>query len=211
MADCIVDAATGKSNWVFETGTGIKGTAAIAAGLTVVGGCDEMLHVIKLADGTKRKEVAIGAPMLGSVAMAGARAYVGHYENVFLCVDLEKGTNLWTYRDRAFPFVSSPALLKDRVIFGGNDKRLHCLNPDNGEVRWTFATRGKVESSPVACGDKVVFGSDDGRVYVASLAEGKELWSYEIGQPVSSSPAVADGKFVIGSDDGSVYCFGVKN
>ena len=79
-----LDAGTGRSNWTFETGTGIKGTPAVAGGLTAVGGCDAMLHVIALKDGTKLKEIEIGAPMLGSVAMTTNRAYVGHYENVFL-------------------------------------------------------------------------------------------------------------------------------
>ena len=68
-----VDAATGRSNWTFETGTGIKGTPAVADGLTAVGGCDAMLHVIALKDGTKVKEIEIGAPMLGSVAMTTNR------------------------------------------------------------------------------------------------------------------------------------------
>ena len=119
-------------------------------------------------------------------------------------------TNLWSYRDRAFAYVSSPAVLGDRVLIGGRDKRLHCLRTKDGEALWTFGTRGKVDSSPVICDGKVVVGSEDGRLYLVSLADGKELWSYEIGQGLTASPAVADGKVVIGSEDGSVYCFGVK-
>ena len=99
---------------------------------------------------------------------------------------------------------------EDRVLFGGRDKKLHCVNRADGKPIWSFATRGKVDSSPVVCGDKVVFGSDDGRLYLVSLADGKELWSHEIGQAIESSPAVADGKIVIGCDDGTVYCFGTK-
>src|ERR1051325_3349841 len=141
---------------------------------------------------------------------AGGRAYFGHMENEFVCVDLEKGTNVWSYRDRAFPYYSSPAVTSNRVVFGGRDKRLHCVNRADGKPVWTFPTRGKVDSSPVICGDKVVVGSDDGRLYVVSLDKGKELWSYEIGRPIGSSPAVTDGKVVIGSDDGNVYCFGAR-
>ena len=145
-----------------------------------------------------------------SVALADGRAYFGHYENQFLCADLKSGSNVWTFRDRQFPYFSSPAVTPERVVFGGRDKMLHCLNRADGRSVWSLATRGRVDSSPVVCGDKVVVGSDDGRVYLVRLSDGKELWSYEIGQPVGSSPAVADGKIVIGSDDGSVYCFGAK-
>ena len=205
-----LDAATGKSNWVYESGNYINGSPAVFDHQTVFGGCDAMLHVISLADGQQVKEVDAGAYIAASVAIADHKAYIGHYENAFLCIDLQKGTNLWTYRDRQFPYFSSPAVTSDRVVFGGRDKQLHCLNRNTGERIWQFPTRGKVDSSPAICGDKVVVGSDDGRLYIVSLSSGKELWSYEIGQPVGSSPAVADGKVVVGCDDGDVYCFGAQ-
>ncbi len=243
-----VDAQTGKSNWVYETGNYINGSPAVADGKTVFGGCDGLLHVISVADGKQIKEIEAGAYVAASVALAGNRAYFGHYENEFLCIDLSEGrapqvpnkasqvpenanekngtrgtrpsekpenseTNspiLWRYKNRDFPYMSSAAVTADRVVVGGRDKLLHCLNRETGQKIWTFATQGKVDSSPVVAGDKVVVGSDDGRVYLVSLADGKELWSYEIGQPIDSSPAVADEKFVIGSEDGYVYCFGEK-
>ena len=206
-----VDAATGRSNWVYETSNYINGSPAVADGETVFGGCDAVLHVISLADGKQIKEVEAGAYVAGSVALAGGRAYFGHFENQFLCVDLKTSEKVWTYRDREFPFFSSPAVVGDRVLIGGRDKRLHCLNRADGRPMWSFAARGKVDSSPVVCGDIIAIGSDDGRFYLVSLKDGKELWSFEIGQPIESSPGVADGKIVIGSNDGSVYCFGVKS
>ncbi len=56
-----------------------------------------------LKTGTKTKEIDGGAYIAGSVSIADGKAYFGHYENEFLCIDLEKGTNLWTFKDRAFP------------------------------------------------------------------------------------------------------------
>jgi outer membrane protein assembly factor BamB len=230
-----VDAATGKSNWVYESGNYINGSPAISNGKTIFGGCDGLLHVISLADGKQVKEIEAGAYVAASAALAENRAYFGNYGNEFLCVDLSKDVPvadpakeknvrtrpsenggdeipnvIWRFRDKEFPYFSSAALTKDKVLFGGRDKRLHCLNRETGEQIWSFATQGKVDDSPIVAGEKVIIGSDDGRVYVVSLKEGKELWSYEIGQPVDSSPAVADGKIVIGCDDGNVYCFGGK-
>ena len=125
-------------------------------------------------------------------------------------MDLKAGKQVWSFRDREFPYFSTPAVTKDRVIFGGRDKLLHCVNRETGDSIWSFSTRGKVDSSPVVCGDKVIVGSDDGRLYIVSQKEGKEIWSYEIGQAIESSPAAANGKIVIGSDDGNVYCFGAS-
>lgn len=202
-----IDLSTGKSNWVYETGNYINGSPAIFEGQTVFGGCDAILHVIGLGNGAKIKEVEAGAYIAGSVALADGHAYFGHYENAFLDVNLNEGKVAWTYKDRAFPYFSSPAVAGDRVVFGGRDKRLHCVKRKTGEAVWTFATRGKVDSSPVIAGTRVVVGSDDGRLYVVNLEDGKEVWNYEIGQPVGSSPAVVRGRIVVGADDGSVYCF----
>lgn len=205
-----VDAVTGRSNWVYETGNFINGSPAVANGRTVFGGCDALLHVIALTNGTQVKEVDAGAYVPASLAFVDDMVYFGHAENEFHAVNLAKGTNLWIYRDRSFGYFSSPAVTKDRVIFGGRDKRLHCVKRETGEAVWTFSTRGKVDSSPVVCGDKIVVGSDDGRLYLVALKDGAELWSHEMGQALDSSPAVADGKVVIGSNDGAVYCFGQK-
>ena len=206
-----VSAATGQSNWVFETSNFVNGAPAVgggAGGVTAFGGCDGLVHVVRLADGSKVAEIEAGAYIIGSAAILGGYAYVGHYENEFLAIDLRKGEVAWRYRDRNFPYEGSPAVTADRVVFGGRDKRVHCVERATGKAVWTFATRGRVTSSPVVAGDKVVVGSDDGRVYLLSLADGQERWSYEIGQPVQGSPAVVEGRFVIGADDGTLYCFG---
>ncbi len=204
------DAVTGKTNWVYATGNYINGSPAIGDGVTAFGGCDAIVHVVDAIAGRKVREVEAGAYIAASGALVDNHLYVGHYENAFLSVDLKEGKVEWTYRDRGFPYLSSPAVTADRVLVGCRDKRLHCLNRTNGEAVWVFPTRGKVDSSPVVAGDSVVFGSDDGRIYQVSLADGKELWSYEIGQPVQSSPAVVDGNLVLGAADGVLYCFGAK-
>ena len=95
-----------------------------------------------------------------------------------------------------------------RVVFGGRDKRLHCVQRSDGKEVWSFPTRRKVDGSPVIVGEKVVFGSGDGWVFVLSLKDGSELWSYEIGRPIMSSPAVVDGHILVGANDSRLYCFG---
>ena len=70
--------------------------------------------------------------MAASAAVVDGKAYLGHYENEFFCVDLKEGKRVWTYKDRSFPYFSSPAVAGDRVVFGGRDKRLHCVRRDTG-------------------------------------------------------------------------------
>ena len=205
-----VDAESGKAVWTYQTENFINGAPAIAEGKAVFGGCDGILHVVSLADGKMLRELKIGAYIASSASLLGGRAFFGHYENRFLSVDITQGEVTWSYGQNNFPYFSSPAVTEDRVVFGGRDKRLHCVQRASGKPVWTFATRGHVNSSPVICGNKVVAGSDDGRLYIVSLDQGKEVWSYEIGRAVSGSPAVAGGLVIVGSEDGCVYAFGMK-
>ena len=111
----------------------LPGSPGVAEGKTVFGGCDGQLHVLLLADGKQIKEIEAGAYIAGSVALADERAYFGQFENEFLCVDLEKGEKAWAFRDRNFPYFASPAVTKDRVVFGGRDKLVHCVNRQDGK------------------------------------------------------------------------------
>lgn len=206
-----LDAKTGKQQWKFECQERINGTPAVVKGRTLFGGCDAMVHVIHLAKGKEEKAVESTDPIAASAAAEGDRVYVGSMGSQFLCFDVKAGKMLWKYEDRPFNYESSPALTKDRVLFGGQDKRLHCLNSADGAVRWVFNTKGQVNSSPVVCGNRVLVGSNDGKIYMVSLNNGKKVWEYETGDAVTASPAVAGGKVVIGSEDGFVYCFGAKN
>ena len=194
----------------YETENYVNGAPAVVDGKAVFGGCDGVLHIVSVSDGKHIDEIEIGPYIAGTVAAAGTRAFVGHYEGGFLCADLADGEIVWEYGESEFPFFSSAAIGKDRVVFGGRDKRVHCVRRDNGKGLWTFRTRGQVDSSPVICGEKVVAPSADGRLYVLGLADGKELWSFELGEAVIGSPAVAAGKIVVGCEDGRVYAFGAK-
>jgi outer membrane protein assembly factor BamB len=205
-----LNAKDGKKIWEYGCDQPINGSPALSGRRTMFGGCDGLLHLIDIVKGKRQKAVDVQSYVAGSVAADAGRAYVGHSGSEFLCIDLKTEKVVWTYKDRLFSYEASPALTKDRVIFGGQDKRLHCVRRDNGKVVWTFSTRGQVNSSPVVCGGKVIVGSNDGRLYIVRLKDGKLLSSFETDDGITASPAVVDGKIIIGSEDGTVYCLGAK-
>ncbi len=207
-----LEAATGKLNWSYETDNYINGTPATDGVHVVFGGCDELLHILSISDGTEAGEVWAGSYIPGSAAFVENRAYLGHYDNKLVCIDTDEKKIVWEYEDKDHPdaFFSSPAVGKDRVLIGSRDGYLHCVNRKNGEKIWVWQSRDDIDSSPVISGDKVVVASMDGRLYVVDLKNGKEIWSYEIGAAIFGCPAVAGGFIVIGADDGRVYVFGEK-
>ena len=203
-------AESGKLNWTYETGYYINGAPATDGKVVVFGGCDEILHIVSVYDGSKKGEVLAGSYIAGSAAIVANRAYLGHYGSKLVCIDLSDQEIVWEYENEknGDAFFSSPAIGEDRVLIGSRDYFLHCVNRETGQMIWMFRTLDEVDSSPVIAGDKVVFGSADGRIYVLNLDDGKKVWSYEIGAAVSSCPAVAGGKIVVGAEDGRVYAFG---
>ncbi len=206
------DAKTGERVWTYATDNYVNGTPAVLGDRIVFGGCDAALHVVSAATGEGLAKIELGPEchVAGSVALADGRVYFGHYGNEFACWDLASGAKVWGYGDGRQAFFSSPAIGADRVIFGGRDKKLHCVKKSDGTPLWTFPTRRKVDGSPVLVGDRVVFGSGDGRLYVLAAEDGEELWSYDLGKSIFSSPAVCDGTIAVGCADGRLYAFGAK-
>ena len=203
---------TGKVVWTHQTDNYINGTPTLfPSGEVVFGGCDSVIHVLSAADGKELRKIESDAYIAASVAVADGIGYVGTYGNQVLAFTPVDGAVLWRYRDRNFPYFSSAAIAGERLVIGGRDKQLHCIERATGQGLWKFRARGVIDSSPVVFGDAAVVGSEDGRLYCVEISDGRERWVYEIGAPVTASPAVGEGRRVVGAEDGSVYAFDLTN
>ncbi len=205
----------GTEHWKRETGDRINGSPAIAGNITFVTGCDQHLRAVNIETGEEEFDLELGHFMIASPCVDKYMLYVGTHESDFLAINLETQEVVWRFKDEAreFPIHSSAALTDDLVIFGGQDKLVHCLERKTGKEIWKFATRGQVNSSPVVVGGNRVFvGSNDGYVYEVSLNDGKQRWKAKLGRSVSASPAVGEGCLVIGAEgsEGEIHCFGAK-
>jgi outer membrane protein assembly factor BamB len=200
----------GKLIWTFTTPTYVHGTPAVSAGVAYVSGCDEVFHGVRLSDGEEVVQFPAGGPTGASPALIGGVAWFGNFNNEVVAADVVRKRTLWRYHNPAaqYPFYSSAAAAGDRIVLGGRDKLVHCLNAKTGKPIWTFRTKARVDSSPAIANGRVYVGSSDGHFYVLDLDAGKELWDFEAGAPLTASPAIAGGRVVIGSQDGRLYCFG---
>ncbi len=203
-------ARTGAVHWKFRTTNYVHCTPGVSEGLTFIAGCDEVFHAIRISDGKEMFQVSSGGYNAASPAIAGKAAYFGTFNNEVVSVSLTSHRVLWRYQhpERHFPFYSSAAVLNGKVVIGGRDKIVHCLDAKTGKKIWTFATNARVDSSPAISSGRVYVGSNDGRLYVLDLASGKKLGEFNAGAPLSASPAIAAGKLVIGSQDGKLFCLG---
>ena len=148
-----VNAKTGKVVWTFETQNYVNGVPTISEGkYVVIGGCDSVLYVIGLEDGKLVRSVEVEAPIAASVSVSDGIGYVGNMDRAVMAFDLKTGDIVWNYRQKSFPYFSSPAVTKTQVIIGGRDKGLHCINRISGKQDWRFSARGRIDSSPVVLG-----------------------------------------------------------
>jgi outer membrane protein assembly factor BamB len=168
---------------------------------------------LRAIDATTGKQIfalPLGSYTGASAAVRDNHAYVGTFGNEVLAIDIRSRSAQWSYKDltRSFPYYSSAAVTADRIVLGGRDKMVHCLQRSTGKQLWTFPTRARVESSPLITGNRVFVGSNDGLLYELDLSTGKKTWEFTAGAPLSASPAAVKGYLVIGSQDGMLYCFG---
>jgi outer membrane protein assembly factor BamB len=205
-----LSARTGTVLWKFRISGPVHCTPSISAGLVFISGCDETFRAIRISDGKESFSVASGGYTGASPALEGNMAYYGTFSNEVLGVDRRLHQIVWRYEhpERQFPFYSSASIMEGKVVLGGRDKLVHCLDASTGNSIWTFQTNARVDSSPAIADQRVFIGSNDGRFYVLDLRTGRKIWDFEAGAPLSASPAIGEGRIVIGSQDGRLYCFG---
>ena len=204
-----VDAKSGKLVWKHTIEDQIRCSPTLIDNLCFVAGCDGRLHVINVDTGKKASDVEIMSPTGSTPAAEGHFVYFGTEGGEVLCIDWKASKVAWRFQTRRnASFRSSPAITDEVVLIGGRDKRLHAIGKGDGDEKWSYLAKHRIDSSPVVAGDRVFFGSSDGRVQAVSLKTGKAVWTYEAGGGFTGSPAIADHRLVIANDDGVVYCFG---
>ena len=204
-------AEKGSLSWKFETGGPINSTPAIEGNRTAVTGCDEILRVVNLDTRREDFQLEMKSYTAASPVLDKGKLFVGTFANEVIAVDLFARKPIWSYSHprKKFPYASSAAFDGTRLVVGGRDKMVHCIDAAKGESIWTFPTKARVESSPVIARNIVMCGSSDKNLYWLDLANGKEIWRYESDGAFTASPALAHGRVVVGASNGLVYCFDV--
>ncbi|MGV3530143.1 MAG: PQQ-binding-like beta-propeller repeat protein [Flavisolibacter sp.] len=107
----------------------------------------------------------------------------------------------WTYHSSA-NVISTPAVVKDLVVFGNQSGEVEALDLATGKKRWTVNVKAPVFSSPAISGNHIVFGTTDDYVYSLS-PKGEINWKYKTGKSVLGSPVIDGNKVFIGGSDHS--------
>ncbi|MFC7074552.1 PQQ-binding-like beta-propeller repeat protein [Halovenus rubra] len=200
-----VDPGSGDVLWEDEKGRPTDhphSTPAIdpEAGMMALGSNDGMLYgweypslEFKWTFETEPQNETDGEIKEPILAYDGA-AFFGSWDRNIYRVDLESGTEEWSFETGSLSMVG-PAVdpTRDEIYAGSHDGYLYALDAQTGKERWRFETDRPLTGCPTVCQNRIVFGSKDQTLYALETETGEEVWHVDHDGVVTSTPLVLDG------------------
>lgn len=215
------DALDGRRLWQFQRPgdalTLAQAGVLMAARNQIVVGQGGRLLALDALRGTVNWDVAIGTPrgtneverladLVGPAVRVGERVCARAFQNAVGCVDLARGTLLWT---RPVGGMAAVAASTERVVGGDGSDRVSAWNAATGEMAWTnerLLHRGL--SGALAVGSSVVFGDSEGWLHVLSQADGAlQLRLSTDGKPVLGTPLLHEGLVLAATRSGGLFAY----
>ncbi|MCI0697104.1 PQQ-like beta-propeller repeat protein [candidate division KSB1 bacterium] len=105
--------------------------------------------------------------------------------------------------------------LGDRIFAVTQNDELICLNVQNGQRDWAFAStyagnQPDLGHSPALAGDQIFFGGRDGIVYALAANTGKLLWKRKLDGALSASLRTFENHVYAGVAGGRIYALNTK-
>ena len=208
--------------WQYSTGSGIVSSPAVADGVVVFGGRDNLVRALKESDGTLLWSFTSGDPsadgIYASPCVEKGKVYVPSSEGKIYCLRLSDGSFVWDYWTGGADF-SSPLVVPSGIPLGITNtmyvgsgypnNKVMAINALTKQLVWEKPLEQIVYSSPAypQGGNKVIVGCDSGRYYALDKTNGAEIWSYSTGGNVLLSSPLVIGNSVYLLPGGANYNF----
>ncbi|XP_049911381.1 beta-alanine-activating enzyme [Epinephelus moara] len=208
-----LDLTTGSLLWERVLGDRIEASATVSrcGSLVVIGCYDGCVYFLcatsgetcwKFETGDAVKSCPAVDPLTGLVI-------VGSHDGHVYALDPKVQQCVWRRHCGGGAVFSSPYLHTSlrRLYAASLGGHLLSLNPDSGEVLWSYRRDTPFFSSPNASSGQVVIGSVDKNICCFSNS-GTLVWQFLTEGPVFSSPCVTPDRqrLLCGSHDGRLYC-----
>lgn len=172
----------GKNKWSRRLPGKIFSTPCVSGRFLVVGCTDGGIYCLDASDGSLIWKHEAGRSVLSSPALYDGKIYIGASDGVFRALNLRTGKLLWEF-DGVEGFVEClPHVDSEQVVFGSWGNMLYSLNPETGELQWTWkCDKPSRMYSPAACNPvkssgRIFIAVPDRRVYVLDAHTGKQLF-----------------------------------
>lgn len=116
-----------------------------------------------------------------SPTVVGNKVYYSLGPRVY-CLDLMSGNQRWRF-PVAEPiegaFRSAPILYGDTMILAGDNQIIYGVNPETGDLKWTYNSPSRVVGQPVLVGKFLVAAQNDNKLIAIYADSGKDAWETE--------------------------------
>lgn len=139
----------------------------------------------------------------------GNRLYVGSKYGIY-AISRSGGLELWLYPTGS-PVSASPIIYNDWLWTASEDGKVHAIDANTGELRWTFQT---AEHKPITASPTFYAGiasllyvaSTEGTLYCINAATGTEIWHHNsLGKIYAGPTSSLPGYMYVLSADGNLY------
>jgi len=207
-----VEAANGQLVWSFKTDDIIEAPPLVLEGKVFFGSSDFFFYALSAATGELVWKVETDDKILGGANFTrsdeGLRILVGSYDTHLYCFDPKSGATVWKYETENY-VNGTPAILDDRVVFGGCDAILHVVSAATGKATETLQLGSEchVAGSAALADGKAYFGHYGNQFVCIDLAAKKQVWAYDSPRHAFfSSPAIGVDRIVFGGRDKKMHC-----
>ncbi len=216
-----VEKATGAPRWKYDaTRDGgqpeFHGAPLVAGDLVTLASDDRgpegvgYVYAIEASSGSIRWKTGIGRGSMADLVRQEGRLYAVTLDDVLVALDLANGKEEWSFRagpalDPTFLNVqNAPAVLADRVCFGGADGVLYALSPASGAVLWKNVIGSRILTPVVTASDGLYLGTRDGRLLLAQTSDGSVRAQIQTGQiPVGPLAVAGESVLIYGAEGDS--------
>lgn len=132
-------------------------------------------------------EFETDAEIKGTIPAYAGGAFVGSWDGHFYRLDLEDGTETWSFETGAVT-MSNPGIDPETgiVYVGSDDRYVHALDTDTGEELWSTYVDGHIIGSLTVTADAVLVGSYDTHLYALEKDTGDVRWKIKNNGHVTS-------------------------
>lgn len=174
--------------WTKEFGGKIFSTAECDGKHLVFGCTDNFIYCVNPSNGELQWKVEAGKSVVGSPVIKDGTVYIGASDGCFRAIDVNTGAIKWKFDKLAGFVVCRPYIDDEQLVFGCWGQTLYSLNPDTGEVQWTWRNPrpsrmfSPAATVPVKSNGRIFIAIPDRHVYVLDAKTGKQLFRVEGGR-----------------------------
>jgi len=215
---------SGKEKWTTEVLGVTSNNSVLYKDLLLTSTVQGDLYSINSNNGEVLQVVGIGEDItsdLGIIEISAAVSktigvVLGTSDGNIFCYDAFTFELLWEKSICKNPILSTPLVVKDKVIFLSSNSSLYCINSKSGSLIWKYESSDKQNFSakdfPVSDGKNVFSLSSDGKFFAIDLLLGKKIWSLNTKGVLNQFYISSDNqKLFLFDENGLMTIFSTKN